>query len=123
MPIRPIFTPGKTLAQTFCKSRPFDHKQCIKSNPDACEVCPIITKGGGCSKRGMVYEVTCNLYGGKYQGETERLLNHRIIKEHLRACINPQTYPNNAPGYHFLTAHPNFQMDISVFILDIQRNT
>ena len=25
MPIRPIFTPGKTLAQTFCKSRPFDH--------------------------------------------------------------------------------------------------
>ena len=25
MPIRPIFTPGKTLAQTFCKSRSFDH--------------------------------------------------------------------------------------------------
>ena len=122
MPIRPIFTPGKTLAQTFCKSRPFDHKQCIKSNPDACEVCGIITKGGGCGKRGVVYEVTCNLCGGKYQGETDRPLNHRI-KEHLRACRNPQTYPNNALGHHFLTVHPNCQVDISVFILDIQRNT
>ena len=70
----------------------------------------------------MVYEVTCNLCGGKYQGETDRLLNHRF-KEQLRACRNPQTYPNNALGYHFLTAHPNCQVDISVFILDIQRNT
>ena len=32
MPIWPIFTPEKTLAQTFCKSRPFDQKQCVKSN-------------------------------------------------------------------------------------------
>ena len=75
MPIQPILTPGKTFAQTFCKSRPFDHKQCIKSNPDACEVCGIITKGGGCAKRGVVYEINCNLCGGKYQGQTDRPLN------------------------------------------------
>ena len=81
-----------------------------------------ITKGGGCGKRGVVYEVTCNLCGGKYQGEADRPLNHRI-KEHLRACRNPQTYPNNALGHHFVTVHPNCQVDISVFILDIQRNT
>ena len=45
MPIRSIFTPGKTLAQTFCKSRPFDQKQCVKSNPDTCEVWLMINKG------------------------------------------------------------------------------
>ena len=49
----------------------------------------------------------------------------RFFKEHLRACGNLQTYANNAVGHHFLTAHPNcqVQVDISVFILDIQRNT
>ena len=122
MPIRPIFTPGKTLAQTFCKSRPFDQKQCVKSNPDTCEVCPMISKGVGCSKRGVVYEITCNLCGEKYQGETDRPLNHRI-KEHIRACRNPQSYHNNALGHHFLTVHPTCQVDISVSVLDIQRNT
>ena len=105
-PKRPIFTPVKTLAQTFCKSRPFDNKQRIKSNPDTCEVCPMITKGVGCSKRGVVYETSCNLCSEKYQGETDRPLNHRI-KEHLRACRNPQSYPNNALDHHFLSAHPN----------------
>ena len=99
MPIRPIVIPGKTLAQTFCKSRPFDQKQCVKSNPDTCEVCPMISKGVGCSKRGVVYEITCNLCGEKYQGETDRPLNHRI-KEHIRSCRNPQSYPNNALGHH-----------------------
>ena len=33
MPIRPVFTPGKTLAHTFCRSRPFDEIECAKSNP------------------------------------------------------------------------------------------
>ena len=70
----------------------------------------------------MVYEVTYNLCDGKYQGETNTPLNHRI-KEHLRACINPQTYCNNALGFHFLIVHPNCQVDNSVFILDIQHNT
>ena len=122
MPIRPIFTPGKTLAQTICKSRPFDQKQCVKSNPDTCEVYPMISKGVGYSKRGAVYEITCNLCGEKYQSENDRPLNHRI-KEHIRACRNPQSYPNNALGHHFLTVHPTCQVDISVSVLDIQRNT
>ena len=82
----------------------------------------MISKGVGCSKRGVVYEVICNLCGEKYQDETDRPLNHRI-KEHVRACRNPQSYPNNALGHHFLTGHPTCQVDISVSVLDIQRNT
>ena len=122
MPIRPVFTPGKTLAQTFCRSRPFDQKECIRSNPATCEVCPIIVKGRGCSKRGVVYEIICNLCGGKYQGETDRPLNYRIM-EHIRAAKNPQTYPNNTLGQHYHTFHFNHPVDISVPVLDIERNT
>ena len=122
IPVRPVFTPGKTLAQTFCRSRPFDQKECVKSNPGICEVCPLMVRGGGCSKRGVVYEIVCNLCGGKYQGETDRPLNNRIV-EHIRAAKNPQSYPNNALGHHYNTAHPNCQVDISVVILVIQRNT
>ena len=81
----------------------------------------MITNGVGCSKRSVVYEITCNLCSEKYQGEPDRSLNHGI-KEHLRACRNPQSYPNNALGHHFLSGHPNCQVDISVSILDIQRN-
>ena len=76
----------------------------------------MISKGVGCSKRGVVYEITCNLCGEKYQGETDRPLNHRI-KERIRACRNPQSYPNNALGHHFLTVHPTCQVDISVSVL------
>ena len=122
IPVRPVFTPGKTLAQTFCRSRPFDQKECVKSNPGICEVCPLMVRGGGCSKSGVVYEIVCNLCGGKYQGETDRPLNNRIV-EHIRAAKNPQSYPNNALGHHYNTAHPNCQVDISVVILDIQHNT
>ena len=122
MPIRPVFTPGKTLAQTFCRSRPFDQKECVKSNSRTCEVCPLIAKGGGCSKRGVVYEIICNLCCEKYQGETDRPLNNRKA-EHIRAVRNPKSYPNNALGHHYNTAHPNCQVDINVVILDIQRNT
>ena len=59
---------------------------------------------------------------GKYQGETDKPLNNRIV-EYIRAVKNPQSYPNNALGHHYNTAHPNCQMDISVVILDIQSNT
>ena len=122
MPVRPVFTPGKTLTQTFCRSRPFDQKECVRSNPATCEVCPIIVKGRGCSKRGLVYEIICNLCGEKYQGETDRPLNNRIM-EHIRAAKNPQTYPNNILGQHYHTVHFNHPVDISVAVLDIQRNS
>ena len=117
-----VFTPGKTLAQTFCRSRPFNQKECVKGNQGTCEVCPLMGRGGGCSKRGVVYEVVCNLCGGKYQGETDRPLNNRIV-EHIRAAKNPQSYPNKALGHHYHSVHPNCQVDIRVVILDIQRNT
>ena len=58
----------------------------------------------------------------KYQGETDRPLNNRTV-EHIRAAKNPQSYPNNALGHHYNTAHPNCQVNVSVLILDIQRNT
>ena len=67
MPIQPIFSPEKTLAPKFSESRPFDHKQYVKSNPDTCEVCPKINKNVDCSK-GVVCEITYNLFGEKYQG-------------------------------------------------------
>ena len=92
------------------------------SNQDRCEVCPIIIKGGGCSARGVVYQVTCNLSRQKYQAETNRPLNHRI-REHIRAIRNPMSYPNNAIGHHYSIANKDSQMNISVSILDIQRNT
>ena len=62
--------------------------------------------------------------GENYQGETDRPLNNRIA-EHIRAVKNPQSYPINALGHHYNTAHPNCKVDISarVVILDIQRNT
>ena len=74
------------------------------------------------AKEDVVYEIICNLCGEKYQGETDRPLNNRIA-EHIRAARNPQSYPNNALGHHYNTAHPNCQVDINVVILDIQRNT
>ena len=65
-----------------------------------------------------------NLCGEKYQGETDRPLSNRRV-EHIRAAKNPQSYPENALGYHYHSVHPipNCQVDISVLILDIQRNT
>ena len=122
VPVRPVFTPGKTLAQNFCRSRPFDQKECVKSKPGTCEVCVLMGRDGGCSKGGVVYEIVCNLCGEKYQGETDRPLNNRIV-EHIRAAKNPQSYPSNALGHHYHSVHPNCQVDISVVILDIQRNT
>ena len=90
IPVRPVFTPGKTLAQTFCRSRPFDQKECVKSNPGICdcEVCLLMVRGRGCSKRGVVYEIVCNLCSVKYQREADRPLNNSII-EHIRAAKNP----------------------------------
>ena len=60
LPIRPIFTPGRTLKDMFCRSRPFDQKGCILGNPANCRVCPTI-EGGKCATKHVVYRVTCNL--------------------------------------------------------------
>ena len=34
IPVRPVFTPGTTLKQIFCNSRPLDTTLCVLSNPD-----------------------------------------------------------------------------------------
>ena len=36
IPIRPIFTPGKTLKKIFCQSRPLDTVKCVLGNTDRC---------------------------------------------------------------------------------------
>ena len=81
-----IFTPGRTLKQTFYKSRPLDRSKCVLGNPERCTICPIIGNGT-CSIRGAVYQISCRLCNSdiKYQGETDRPLHHRL-KEHVRAA-------------------------------------
>ena len=43
LPVRIIFTPGNTLRQMFCSSRPFDKPSCVLGNPKKCQICPKIT--------------------------------------------------------------------------------
>ena len=77
IPIRPIFTPGKTLKKILCQSRPLDTIKCVLGNPDRCAICPIITNGT-CNIQGAVYEITCNLCTARnitYQGEADRPIN------------------------------------------------
>ena len=47
IPVRPIFTPGTTLKQMFCKSRLLDTPSCELSNPDRCQI-----SNGSCNRRG-----------------------------------------------------------------------
>ena len=123
VPVKLIFTPGKTLKQLFTNSRPFDRTVCCRSNPDRCDICPLISNGG-CNTRGAIYQVTCCICPGevRYQGETERPLYHRI-KEHLRAARNPATHPNNAIGQHHADKHPGSEPQVTVAILDCKRKT
>ena len=79
-----VFTPGKTLKNMFCKSRPYDMSTCVLGNPDKCAVCPIIINGT-CIKRGVVYELVCKLCSMgnvKYQGEADRPVHYRL-EEHI----------------------------------------
>lgn len=123
IPLRPVFTPGKTLRQIFCNSRPLDRATCVLSNPERCTICPIISNGN-CIRRGAVYQITCEACnaGVRYQGEADRPLHDRI-GEHLRAMKNPSAHPNNAMGQHYATAHPGVKPRISVIILDCKPNT
>ena len=123
MQVRPVFTPGKTLKQTFCKSRPLDNNKCVLGNPERCTICSIISNGT-CSTRGAVYQITCGLCNSdtKYQGETDRPLHHRL-KEHVGAAANPTAYPDNALGQHYAELHNNCNAMLHVYILDIQQKT
>ena len=126
MQVRPVFTPSRTLKQTFCKSRPLDNNKCVLGNPRKMyNICPIISNGT-CSIRGAVYQITCGMCNCnsdvKYQGETDRPL-HQRLKEHVRAAANPIAYPDNALGQHYAELHINCSVKIHVYILDIQQKT
>ena len=124
LPIRLVFTPGKTLKNLFCKSRPYDTSTCVLGNPDRCTVCPIIINGT-CNRRSVVYELVCKLCSMgnvKYQGEADRPVHYRL-QEHLRTASNPLSYPNNAMGQHYSECHHNCKPSLEVSILDIQPHT
>ena len=124
MPIRLVFTPGKTLKKIFCKSRPYDTSTCVLGNPERCTICPFIVNGT-CNKRGAVYELVCRYCTTgdmKYPGEADRPVHFRI-QEHLRAASNPLSYPNNAMGQHYSKYHNNCKPCLEVSILDIQQHT
>ena len=104
--VRPIFTPGKTLGQQFCRSRPFDRRKCTLGNPALCTICPAIANGT-CATRQVVYRVDCLLcQNGKsfYNGETDRPCHERFA-EHTRAANNPDSYSDNAIAKHFQREH------------------
>ena len=123
MQVRPVFTPGRTLKQTLCKSRPLENKKCVLGNTERCTICLIISNGT-CNIRGAVYQITCGMCNSneKYQEETERPL-HQRIKEHVRTAANPTAYPENALGQHYADLHTNCNMMLDVYILDIQQKT
>ena len=129
IPVRPIFAPGTTLKQMFCKSRPLDTTSCVLSNPDRCQICPLIGNGS-CNRRlrGTVYEIICKVCTTSttmtYHGEADRPLHYRI-NEHLRAANNPSSYPNNALAQHYATNqyHHNADAKFEVNIIDQKQNT
>ena len=124
LPIRLVFTPGKTFKNMFCKSKPYDTSTCVLGNPDRCTVCPIIINGT-CNKRGVVYELVrklCSMGNVKYQGEADIPVHYRL-QEHIRAASNPLSYPNNAIGQHYSECHHNCKPSLEVSILDIQPHT
>ena len=123
IPIRPIFTPGTTLKQMFCKSRPLDTASCALSNPDRCQICPLISNGG-CNRRGIVYEIICKVCTTaiRYIGEADRPLHYRI-SEQLRAANNPSLHPNNALAQHYARNQDSTQAKFEVNIIDHKQST
>jgi len=118
--IRPIFKPGRTLSQKFCRSRPLDTKLCELGNPNNCNICPLITNGN-CSMRALIYRIHCLICTFKqdYDGETDRPCHYRF-NEHRRAARNPLSYSDNALGKHYLYCHNNTEPKIEFQILDRQ---
>ena len=115
LPVKFIFTPGKTLSQMFCSSRPYDKPHCIITN---CVICPlIISDHHDCKVKCIIYKVTCNICQEIYIGETSRTAHDRF-SEHRRAVNRPTTYPSNALAAHYLEFHDGQEGDIAFDILD-----
>ena len=119
--VRPIFTPGQTLSQRFCQSRPLDKRICTLGNSRNCKICPLITNGT-CAQRNLIYRVDCKLCQDFYEGETYRPCHDRF-SEHIRAANNPRSYPNNSIGKHYAECHVNCVSNVSFTILDRQSST
>ena len=122
--IRPIFKPGRTLSQMYCKSRPLDTRICVLGNPSNCDVCPMISNGN-CSMSCLVYRITCKLCSTvmEYNGETYRPCHDRFL-EHRRAANNPEGENlKNGVGKHYNQFHKGCKASLEFYILDRQSVT
>ena len=64
---------------------------------------------GVCMKKEVVYDLTCNLCGEHYVGETERVLGDRV-PEHIADGAHHRTL---APfGKHYADRHPSSSVEI-----------
>ena len=120
-----VYTPGNTLRQMFCSSRPFDKPSCVPGNPKKCQICPKITNGTCAMKHG-VYRLNCLLCEGSqdfYEGETDRPAHNRSM-EHTRAGNNPASYSSNGIGKHYAMYHPTHkQCQLTFTFIDKQSNS
>ena len=107
----------------FSISRPLDTTSCVLSNPDCCQICPLISNGS-CHHRGTMYEIICKVCTTtmRYHGEADKPLHYRI-SEHLRAANNPSSYTSNALAQHYVTNYHNTQAKFEVNIIDHKQNT
>ena len=106
LPIRPIFTPRRTLKHMICRSRLFDQRGCLFGNPANCQVCPVIS-GSGCAIKYAVLWVTCRLFFIKsYDKAMDRpsALSPSLSVHKKSACNNLQTTPRQ---------HNNVRLKIS----------
>ena len=112
LPVRLVLTPGKKLHQLFCSSRPHDRPVCNLTN---CIVCPCMSGKYDCSVKGVVYNITCDLCGEFYVGETSRPVHDRFL-EHRQAATTPHKHPSNGIACHYLEKHngilPSLKLEI-----------
>lgn len=124
LPIKVVFSPGSKLKSQLCKSRPYDIRACSYRN---CSICPLIkTPKMDCSKKNVVYKVTCNLCSRPsiYIGECYRTAHERL-GEHLRYAKYPNTPSNRdkSLAIHYRENHSGLEPNLSFEILKIEPKT
>jgi hypothetical protein len=113
--VRIVQQPQASLKNLLVESRPYD-KTC--KDVKKCLVCRTSSVPVQCSQKDTVYQVTCNLCGAIYIGETSRPLVTRF-QEHYRSASNPtaKSYQNMAFSKHYNDQHPRVKPNLSVKVL------
>ncbi len=113
LPLRLIFTPGKSIKSIFCSSRPYDKRKCFNNR---CTICPRFDDESDCQVLGAVYKIHCNLCHEIYIGETSRTAHERLM-EHCRFAASPDKYPDEALAKHYKQLHNGSNPDLTFSIL------